>query len=86
MPNMTNVDVEFISDSDMFILFEKCLRGGVSYISNTCSKTKNKYLKSYDLKLELKRVIMQYLSFFKQADSNGLTLKSLSGINILAIV
>ena len=86
MPKMTNADVELISDPGMFIFFEKCLRGGVSYISNRCSKTRNKYLKSYDLKLESKRVIMQYLSFIKQADSNGLTLKGLSGINILAIV
>ena len=31
-------------------------------------------------------MVMQYLNFFKQVDSNGYTLKSLTWINILAIV
>ena len=80
MLNMTKVELEFIPDRDMYILFEKVTRGGVSYISNTHSKANDKYLKSYDPKQEPKHIIyldennsmvMQCLSFFQQVDSNG---------------
>ena len=33
------------------------MRGGVSYISNRCSKANNKYLKYYDSKQESKHII-----------------------------
>ena len=39
-----------ISDPDMYIFFEKGMRGGVSYISNRHSKSNNKHLKSCDPK------------------------------------
>ena len=48
MLKMTEIKLELISDPDMYILFEKGTRGGISYISNRYSKAKNKYLKSYD--------------------------------------
>ena len=76
MLNITKV--EPIADPNMYILFEKCVRGGVS---------KNKYLKSYDPKKQSKNIIyldvnnlygMQCLSFFQQMDSNGYILKSLT--------
>ena len=35
---------------DMYMLFEKGTRGGISYISNRYSEASNKYLKSYDPK------------------------------------
>ena len=57
MLNMTKVKLEFISDPDMYIFFEKGMRGGVSYISNWYSKTNNKYLKFYDPKQESKHII-----------------------------
>ena len=44
---MTKVELELISDPDMYIFFEKSMRGGVSYISNRYSKANNKYLKTY---------------------------------------
>ena len=48
MLNMAKVKLELISDLDMYIFFEKGMRGGVSYISNRYGKASNKYLKSYD--------------------------------------
>ena len=57
MLNMTKVELELISDLDMFIFFEKGMRGGVSYISNRYNKANNKYLKSYDPKQESKHII-----------------------------
>ena len=50
--NMTKVELELISDPDMYIVFGKGMRGGVFYISNRHSKANNKYLKSYDPKQE----------------------------------
>ena len=58
----------------MYILFEKGIRGGVSYISNRYNKANNKYLKSYDPNLfskhyivRRKYMVMRCLSFFQQA-------------------
>ena len=51
--NMTKVELELIPDPDMFIFFDKVMRGGVSNrysISNRYSKVDNKCLKSYDPK------------------------------------
>ena len=85
--NMSKVEFELILDPDLFILFEKGIRGGVSYISNSYNKTNNKYLKSYDPKQESSRLytlmqiiymLTQCLNFFQQADSNGEILKSLT--------
>ena len=47
----------YLSDPDMYIFFEKGMRGGASYISNRYSKPSNKYLKSYDPKQESKHII-----------------------------
>ena len=43
--NMTKVELELISNADMYLFFN-----GVSYISKRYSKANNKYLKSYDQK------------------------------------
>ena len=51
------IELELITDPDMYILFEKGIRGGISYISNRYSEANNKYLKSYDLKQESKYTI-----------------------------
>ena len=39
------MELEILSDPDIYIFFEKGTRGGVSYISNRYSKSSNKYLK-----------------------------------------
>ena len=57
MLNMTKVELERISDPDMFIFFEKGMRRGISYISNRYSKANNKYLKPCDPKQESKYFI-----------------------------
>ena len=48
---------ELISDANMYIFFEKGMRGRVSCISNRYNKATNKYLKSHDPEQELKHII-----------------------------
>ena len=50
LANMTKNQLEIITDLDMYISFEKGMRGGVSYIFNRYSEANNKYLKSYSQK------------------------------------
>ena len=57
MLNMTKLELKLVPDPDMYILFEKGTRGGVSHISNRYSKANNKYLKSYDPKQESTHII-----------------------------
>ena len=45
---MAKVELEPISDADMYLFFENSMKGEVSYISKRYSKANNKYLKSYD--------------------------------------
>ena len=54
---MTKIELEIITDPDMYIFFKKGARGGISYISNRYTKDNNKYLKSYDKKQESKHII-----------------------------
>ena len=46
--NMWKVELELISDAEMYSLFEKGMIDRVYYISKTYSIATNKYLKSYD--------------------------------------
>ena len=48
MLNMTIVDLELISDADMYLFLEKGMEGGVSYFYKRHSKVSSKYLKSYE--------------------------------------
>ena len=55
--NMTTVELELISDADIYLFFEKGMRSGVSYISKRYSRANNKYLKSYDPKQKSKHIV-----------------------------
>ena len=44
---MTKVEFELISDTRIYLFFEKGMRRGVSYTFKRYSKTDNKHLKSY---------------------------------------
>ena len=57
MLDMKKVELEIISDPDMYYFFEEGMRGGVSYISKGYSKVNKKYLKAYDPKQESKHII-----------------------------
>ena len=46
MLNMRKVGLELIQDAEMYIVFEKAMRGGVFYISDRYNKANNKYSKS----------------------------------------
>ena len=55
--NMTKVELELISDADIYLSFKKGMGGGVSYIFTRYCKANSKYLKSYDPKQESKHII-----------------------------
>ena len=68
-----------ISDTGKYLIFEKDMRGGVSYISKRYSKANNKYLNSYDPNQKWKHIIYLDASnlygdamsnFFQQIDLN----------------
>ena len=94
MLKMTKIKLEVIPDPDMCIFFEKCRRGGISFISNRYSKVTNNYLKIYDSKQEYKHIIYldtnnsygYTMSKFLQTSGFKRILKRLTWINILAIV
>ena len=48
MLKMTGIELEFISDTDMHLFFEKEMRRDISYIAKRYSKANNKYMQSYD--------------------------------------
>ena len=47
---MTGKKLEIISDFDKYVLTEKGLRGGISYIAKRYAKANNKYMNDYDPK------------------------------------
>ena len=48
MLKYTKVELDLISDSDMYLMIEKGIRGGVSSIMKRYSKANHKYLKDYN--------------------------------------
>lgn len=47
---MTIIELDLTSDIDLYLVFEKEMRRGISYISKRYSKANNKYLTFYDPK------------------------------------
>ena len=73
MLKMTKIKLELISDPDMYIFFEKSIRGGISYVSNRYSKARNKYLKPYNPKQASKHIIyLKANNFYGYAKSKFL--------------
>ena len=50
MLKMASVKLENISDIDKYLLIEKGLKGGISYIAKRYAKANNKYMNDYDPK------------------------------------
>ena len=48
MLEITEVELELISEINMHLFIEKGMRGGMPYISKRFSKANNKYMRSYD--------------------------------------
>ena len=42
---ITGVELELLSDPDMLLMWERCIRGGISMISNRYGEANNKYMK-----------------------------------------
>ena len=56
MLKITEIELEFNSDIEMYLLIEKGMRGGISYIAKRFSKANNKYMQCYDDKKRSKYI------------------------------
>ena len=95
MFGMTKLQLELISDPDMYIFFQKGMRGGVSFrlligsvkpassIWNLMTQNQNQNIIYTYMQIIYIVIYNKYL--FERVDSNGCFLKCLSWINIRAI-
>ena len=56
MITMIKVELDLISDSDIYLFFEKGMRSAVFHLSKKYGKANNKYLTSYDHKKTTKYI------------------------------
>ena len=63
---MTEVELELLTDPDMYLFIEEGLRGGISMISNRFSKANNPYVPDYDPTQE-----NSYLMYFDASNLYG---------------
>ena len=70
MLKMTNVNIEYMTDIDMYTFIEKNLRGGVTTVNHRQFKANNPYLDDYDS--------AKPTSFIHYVDANNLYGKSMS--------
>ena len=59
---MKKIKLEFTSDTDMCLLFEKGMRNRASYISTREIKADNQHLKFYEAKQESKNILYLVLN------------------------
>ena len=69
----TNVELELLTDYDMFLMIEEGIRGGICHAIQRYAKANNKYMKDYDKKK--KSSYIQYL------DANNLYGKAMTEKN-----
>ena len=67
MLKMTDINLELITDIDMYQFIEKGLRRGISYIANRYRKANNKHMKTYDKNSPSKYII----TIYQHVASNG---------------
>ena len=60
----TNVKLELLTDNDMFLMFEKEIRGGMCQATYRYAKANNKYMNNYDKNKEW--------SYLEYLDANNL--------------
>jgi hypothetical protein len=66
MLKFTDVEIELITDVDMYLFIEKSIRGGISQVSKRYSKANNVYMKeNFNSKLDLNYIIYLDGMFFK---------------------
>ena len=66
MRDMTDIELELVSDIDMHLFVEKEMRGGISYIAERYSKANDKYKQSYDDKK-----LNKYITYLDVNNSYG---------------
>ena len=83
MLKMAKVELEKISDPDLHIFIERCMRGGISYVNKRFSKADDKFCPDYDKNkpkvslITMIRIIymeMQYVNIYHMEVLNGLKL------------